>query len=188
MNCWSQTRSEQNRSELGGRLWHSLGSSHPLPTPAVSQPAGPLMLLTLLGDYLGVMSFAPLSWPCAGGSGCVILPARGHRLGSCCLQHSHTMYQCSRPKFQPGPEVKHESGSFGERWIQRGGGGEGPEPSPGVQPAVMDQIQLYPCWSTAKSISAILGSFSSAFLPSDQARAWRCVAMDTRKFFPGDQH
>lgn len=73
----ARTSSEQS----GGRLWHSLGSSHPLSTPAVSQPARPLMLLTLLVDYLGVMSFAPLSWPCARGCGMCNTSCTGPRGG-----------------------------------------------------------------------------------------------------------
>lgn len=51
----AQTRellARASSEQSGGRFWHSLGSSHPLCRAAVSQPARPLMLFTLLGDYL----------------------------------------------------------------------------------------------------------------------------------------
>lgn len=58
---------KQKHEQTGVRLRHSLGSSHPLTPTAVSQPVRPLMLLTLLLDYFGVMSFALLSCPSAQG-------------------------------------------------------------------------------------------------------------------------
>lgn len=49
------------------------------------------MLLTLLLDYLGVMSFAPLSCPPrAGVLCCVILPAWGHEAGSWLLENKQS--------------------------------------------------------------------------------------------------
>lgn len=69
------------------------------------------MLLTLLGDYLGVMSFAPLSWPCAGGCGMCNTSCTGPRGGQLLpATRAH-----NAPMFPDKiPEVKQKSGSFGE--------------------------------------------------------------------------
>lgn len=107
----AQTSSDQNRSNLGVDYGIPCAAPTPLPTPAVSQPAGPLMLLTLLGDYLGVMSFAPLSWACAGGCGMCNTSCTGPRGGQLLLDtqaHNAPMF------LDKIPEVKHKSGSFGK--------------------------------------------------------------------------
>lgn len=74
MSCYTAA----NRAEIMAFL-----RQRPPPRPGCWIPAWrPLMLLTLLGDYLGVMSFAPLSCPLHGAAGmcdtsCVgPLPAR----------------------------------------------------------------------------------------------------------------
>lgn len=69
------------------------------------------MLLTLLGDYLGVMSFAPLSCPLQELQGCVTLPAWGRsRPGTAPLKQCRNV---PGEKFQHEAKVNPKSGVLG---------------------------------------------------------------------------